>query len=164
MPLKRLINWLYPEDDEEELEGQEHAASVPAPIQDTPTRRPQRGPLMLRGASDGGMEIRHPRNLDDRMVVGMDLKQRRLVTLDLTRLPDAEARYFLEFIYGVVFALDATAEKVTDGIYLLAPHGVAVRNDTEQEAEAEFAVAAKRASARVGSSRDQQEELFWQGG
>lgn len=101
------------------------------------------------------MEIRHPRNLDDRMAIGMDLKHRRMVTLDLTHLPEADARYFLEFIYGVVFALDATAEKVTDGIYLLAPRGVSVRNDAETQS-----VEPARAAGRSG--RDAQEELFWQ--
>lgn len=104
------------------------------------------------------MEIRHPRNLDDRMAIGMDLKHRRMVTLDLTHLPDTEARFFLEFIYGVVFALDATAEKVTDGIYLLAPPGVSVRNDVE-----ELPDEPQRAAGRAGrSSREVQEELFWQ--
>ena len=97
------------------------------------------------------------------MAIGMDLKHRRLVTLDLTRLPDSEARYFLEFIYGVVFALDATAEKVTDGIYLLAPHGVAVRNDSGDSDDEETPPTAGRPSGRA-SSRDRQDELFWQGG
>lgn len=164
MPLKRLINWLYPEDDEEELDGQEQAAPAPTPVQDVPAKRPQRGPILLRSSGDGGMEIRHPRNLDDRMAIGMDLKHRRMVTLDLTRLPDADARYFLEFIYGVVFALDATAEKVTDGIYLLAPHGVAVRNDSEQPEETDFVAKASGRVSRATSAQDRQEELFWQGG
>jgi len=167
MPLKRLINWLYPEDEEEELDSQEQAAPAPTtPVQETPSRRSQRdrGPLVLRGSNDGGMEIRHPRNLDDRMEIGMDLKHRRMVTLDLTRLPDADARYFLEFIYGVVFALDATAEKVTDGIYLLAPHGVAVRNDVEEDAMEDTVKATAGRTTTPSSSRSRQDELFWQGG
>ncbi len=161
MPFKRLINWLYPEDDEDELESHEEMPPPPAQAQDLPARKAQRGPLLLRSSSDGGMEIRHPRTLDDRMAIGMDLKHRRLVTLDLTRLPDSEARYFLEFIYGVVFALDATAEKVTTGIYLLAPHGVPVRNDGAAEEEAPEA--ANRPTGRA-TSREKQDELFWQGG
>lgn len=106
------------------------------------------------------MEIRHPRNLDDRMAIGMDLKHRRMVTLDLTHLPESDARYFLEFIYGVVFALDATAEKVSDGIYLLAPNGVSVRNDVETLPPE----SSKLGARKTGATRDVQEELFWQGG
>jgi len=162
MPLKRLINWLYPEDDEEELASHEEMTPAPPPpAHDIPARRSQRGPMLLRSSSDGGMEIRHPRNMDDRMAIGVDLKQRRLVTLDLTRLPDSEARYFLEFIYGVVFALDATAVKVNNGIYLLAPHGVAVRNDSE--ATDDLPGAAARSTGRT-SAHDTQDERFWQGG
>ncbi len=163
MPLKRLMNWLYPEEDEADLEMQDDLAPSPTPAAEAPLKRSSRGTLVLRNSADGGMEIRHPRNLDDRMAVGMDLKHRRMVTLDLTRLPDSEARYFLEFIYGVVFALDATAEKVTDGIYLLAPHGVSVNNDTEIEGDPAPAPPAGRTTTRT-SARDRQEELFWQGG
>lgn len=158
-PLKKVFDWLNAQDvTDEEHDDMEMSASNPTSAVDRDQKR-QRGPLVLRTGNDGGMEIRHPRNLDDRMAIGMDLKHRRLVTLDLTQLPDAEARFFLEFIYGVVFALDATAEKVTDGIYLLAPRGVAVRNDADNDSELP---AAKHAS-RAAKPRDVQEEMFWQG-
>lgn len=105
------------------------------------------------------MEIRHPRSLEERMTIGLDLKQRRTVALDLSRLPDTEARYFLEFVYGVVFALDASAVKVNEGFYILAPHGVDVRNDDEAQ---EPATGSYTASTTTAGRRDSQEELFWQ--
>jgi len=166
-PVKRFFSWLNAEDVDEDGEQMEQLSASPAP--DVTSRRQQqqqqqqppsqRGPLHLRGTNDGGMEIRHPRGLEERMTVGLDLKQRRMVTLDLTRLPDAEARYFLEFMYGVIFALDATAEKVTDGIYLLAPRGVNVRNDADGEPGIATSTAAPTDRR---SGRDGQEELFWQ--
>ena len=159
-PMKWLTSWLNVEEDEEEFENVESNVDTPSPAA-SPKR--QRGPLVLHNTSEGGMEIRHPRSLEDRMAVGMDLKQRRMVTLDLTKLPEADARYFLEFIYGVVFALDATAEKVTDGIYLLAPRGVSVRNDGEMESEPAPQAAPRVATRAAGVTRDVQEELFWQG-
>lgn len=155
-PLRKIVDWFNAQDLVDEYEEEE---APPAPAPSAQTQKRQRH-LTLRSASEGGMEIRHPRNLDDRTVVGMDLKHRRMVTLDLTHLPEADARVFLEFIYGVVFALDANVVKVTDGIYLLAPQGVSVRNDAEEQPE-EPTRAASRAAGR--SSRDEQEELFWQG-
>jgi cell division inhibitor SepF len=158
----RVKSWLNAEDVVEETQPVESTAP-PTP---EPHNKRQRGPLVLRTTGEQGMVIRHPRSLDDRMAIGMDLKQKRMVTLDLTRLPDSETRrYFLEFIYGVVFALDATAEKVTDGIYLLAPNGVDVNNDEHQEPELDAPAAAKvtprtRAGRETGEG---QEELFWQG-
>jgi FtsZ-interacting cell division protein YlmF len=155
-PLRKIVDWFNAQDIvDEEFDDTEPTSPQASPDQ---TQKRQRH-LTLRGSSEGGMEIRHPRNLDDRMAIGMDLKHRRMVTLDLTHLPDADARFFLEFIYGVVFALDATAEKVTDGIYLLAPRGISVRNDTE-----ETPGEPTRTAGRAGrSSRgDVQEELFWQ--
>jgi cell division inhibitor SepF len=156
------MSWLNAEDEEEEFDAMDTTSTSPAPT--TPPSKRQRGPLTLHGNNEGGMEIRHPRSLEDRMAIGMDLKQRRMVTLDLTKLPDPDARIFLEFIYGVVFALDATAEKVTEGIYLLAPRGVSVRNDTESAdkltSTATPSFAAPRAANTVSASKD---ELFWQG-
>lgn len=157
-PLKKFMSWLNCEDEEEEFDVMETPTPSPAPTA-TPSKR-QRGPLTLHSGNEGGMEIRHPRTLDDRMAIGMDLKQRRMVTLDLTRLPENEAKPFLEFVYGVVFALDATAEKVTEGIYLLAPRGVSVHNDTEAS-ESPLTVFSTARLPSVPSSG--QEELFWQG-
>ncbi len=152
-PLRKIIDWFNASDVVDSGPGDGEPTAPPAPAPDPPQKR-QRGPLTLRTTTEGGLEIRHPRSLDERLVVGEDLKCRRLVTLDLTGLPEGEARYFLEFIYGVVFALDATAEKVTDNIYLLAPPGVSVHNNT---------VPADAAVAAAGRSRgrDVQEESFW---
>jgi cell division inhibitor SepF len=158
--LRKFKSWLNADDtDDEEYDTMETtpmaSASAPAPA---PKR--QRGPLTLQSNSEGGMEIRHPRTLDERMDIGTDLKQRRMVTLDLTRLPDADARPFLEFVYGVVFALDATAEKVTEGIYLLAPRGIFVHNDSESSAPT-TTYTSSRVTLAAGGGK--QEELFWQG-
>ena len=160
-PLRKIVDWFNAQD----VVNDDIGDGDPIPQQTPPdqhTKRP-RSPLVLRDRSEGGMEIRHPRHLDDRMEIGVDLKHRRMVTLDLTHLPESDARYFLEFIYGVVFALDATAEKVTDGIYLLAPRGISVRNDTEDAAvEPASRLAVGRTSGQP-AARDVQEELFWQG-
>ena len=157
-PLTKIMDWFNAQDvADEELDEME---PIPPPPAQDAHKKPQRGPLVLRPGAEGGMEIRHPHNLDDRMAIGMDLKHRRTVALDLTKMPDGEARYFLEFIYGVVFALDATAEKITDGIYLLAPRGVSVRNDVAID-DTETMVGTSPLSRTAANGRTQ-EELFWQ--
>ena len=166
-PLSKIVDWFNAQDIAEDEMDEVEPVTTHAP-QD-PQQKRQRGPLVLRPGGEAGMEIRHPRTLDDRLAIGMDLKHRRTVALDLTRMADADARYFLEFIYGVVFALDATAVKVTDGIYLLAPRGVSVHNDGEVDIPADSptvkaAAAATAAAPRTRPGRDTQEELFWQGG
>ena len=158
-PFKKIISWLNADDDEEEFDAtMDTMTPPPSSAQPAPPPKRQRGPLTLHSGNEGGMEIRHPRSLEDRKTIGLDLKQRRMVALDLSTLPDTDARYFLEFVYGVIFALDATAVKVSEGFYILAPRGVEVRNDIEvPEAAAGFTAA--RASS---FGRDEQDELFWQ--
>ncbi len=159
-PFARFKNWLNAVDDVDgypiDSIGEVPNSSFTDPSS-TPPRR-QRGNLTLQRTAEGGMEIRHPQTLEDRKSIGTDLKLRRMVTLDLTRLPDGEARYFLEFVYGVVFALDATAEKVNEGIYLLAPRGISVRNDTEDEPEKPLT-----SSHQSGMGRGEQSETYWLG-
>jgi cell division inhibitor SepF len=165
-PLKRFVSWLTVDEEDEESEQpetQEPTSTVSAAATPPPSRRQrERGPLVLQERSEGGVEIRHPRSLDDRMAIGMDLKQRRMVTLDLTRLPESEAAYFLEFVYGVVFALDATVEKVTEGIFFLAPRGVAIRNDGDAPTATSARTAAGSRIVDRLASASAQEESFWQ--
>jgi cell division inhibitor SepF len=151
------------EEDEEEMELVDeptpHAPNAPR------SQKPRRSPLVLHQRDEGTMAIRHPRSLDDRMVVGLDLKQRRTVTLDLTHLSDADARYFFEFICGVVFALDAMVETVTDNIYLLVPRGVAVHNDEEKpEPVLTSRPTTRTAAPRAAAGGDGQTDLFWHSG
>lgn len=155
-PLRKIIDWFNASDIvEEEPTGGDPMTPPPASAAPEPSQKRQRGTLMLRNTTEGGMQIRHPRTLDDRLEVVTDLKHRRMVTLDLTHLPDGTSRYFLEFVYGVVHALDATMEMIADDIYLLAPAGVLVQNTT-------VPTDTPAPSPRV-RERDVASEVFWQG-
>jgi cell division inhibitor SepF len=163
-PMKWIKDLIVGSDEEDEELAQMSQEAPPSPSLPSQQKRSrERVPLSLATERpEGGVEIRHPRTLDDRMAVGMDLKQRRMVALDLTKLPDGEAAYFLEFISGVVFALDAEIEKVTDGIFFLAPRGIAVRSDKEAEPTSTV-----RSSFRFPAIEPVPEtaggDLFWQG-
>jgi cell division inhibitor SepF len=169
-PLTKLVRWFSGYDETEDGPDVDDTTE-PTTTKDQPRKHQrERGPLVLQDRDNVAMQIRHPRTLEDRMLVGMDLKQRRTVTLDLTRLPDADARYFFEFVLGVIYALDATAEKVTEGIYLLIPRGVSFNNDQDAgdapAATERPATPVSRSSRAAGSAtrNDGQEELFWHGG
>jgi len=165
-PLKWVINWLNADDEEEDPDTMSTSNQPPTSTKATPQSAPrrQRGPMMLHHDREGGMEIRHPRSMDERMVVGNDLKQRRIVTLDLTKLSELDARYFLEFVYGVAFALDAAVEKVTDGIFLIIPRGIAVHNDIEADViEPTVGTTSRVPTGAASSVGAEQEEFFWAG-
>jgi FtsZ-interacting cell division protein YlmF len=155
----KFKNWLNAVDEDEEDDSvmDTTTSSTHEPTSAPPKR--SRSNLILHGNAEGGMEIRHPHSLEERNAIGADLKQRRMVTLDLSQLPDGDARYFLEFVYGVVFALDATVENVHEEIYLLAPRGISVRND-KVDAPVKPSYSSSRTS---GLGRGEHEEKFWQG-
>jgi FtsZ-interacting cell division protein YlmF len=162
-------NFLGFDEDEEDLD----TVDPPMPTNSTPAPAPaqrRRGAMMLPERPSPSVGVRHPRSLDDRHDVGLLLKQRRVVTLDLTRLSEQDQGYFLAFIYGVVFALDANIEKITEAIYQLTPNGIGIDNEdagvsasgAPQPPFAPRATAAASSRAAAGG-RDGQEELFWQG-
>lgn len=163
-PFRRMWDFLNAYEEDEDLEPMTHTSNTPQPPA-SPKQR-QRANLTLHTSQDGGMTIRHPRNMDDRKLVGDDLRHRRIVTLDLTGLSDTDARLFLEFISGVAYALDADMKKVHDGIFLIIPRGIVLHTDTDETAE----VPAEKSNftgsrinmPKINLRGADQEELFWQ--
>ncbi|MEI6519949.1 MAG: cell division protein SepF [bacterium] len=72
--------------------------------------------------------VRHPRTHDECREVGRDLKSGKSVVLDLSALHDAEAQKFIDFVSGVVFALDGELCPVHGRVYIAAPKGIKVDN------------------------------------
>lgn len=162
-PFKRIMDFFDAYDDDEDVEPMTPTSQAPtaAPTQ---AQKRQRGNLTLHNTPDGGMTIRHPQHMDDRLQAGEDMRRRRIVTLDLTRLSDTDARLFLEFVSGVAFALEADMKKVHDSIFLIIPRGIAIHNDVEDESAPlteTSSFTARTASSKVNLRADQ-EELFWQ--
>ena len=58
-----------------------------------------------------------------------NLKGRRPVVLNLENLDSTEARRTVDFLSGVVFALNGTSQKISNHIFVFAPSGVSLSSD-----------------------------------
>jgi cell division inhibitor SepF len=102
--------------------------------------------------------VRHPRTHDECREVGRDLKSGKSVVLDLSALHDAEAQKFIDFVSGVVFALDGELCPVHGRVYIAAPKGIKVDNKTQNnEATDDLGVFnASKTKTTTGS------DVYWQ--
>ena len=57
------------------------------------------------------------------------LKGRRPVVVNLENLDAAEARRTVDFLSGVVFALNGTSQKISNHIFVFAPSGVSLSSE-----------------------------------
>lgn len=77
------------------------------------------------------MIVYHPVCYDDAQAIVDNLKNRRPVIVNMEELDGACAQRVLDFLLGAIYATNGTANKVSRGIFLFAPHDVAVEDTVE---------------------------------
>jgi len=122
--LERVKGWLFAEDDGDE---------VMAPARAETGARPR---LLLHPRQDE-IFVRWPKSLDDAQVCADCLKARRPVIVNLKVLEEHKARRVLDFLGGVVYAIDGHLEQAGDGIYILAAANMLITSETDDRATAE---------------------------
>ena len=77
------------------------------------------------------MIVYHPVCYDDAQTIVDNLKNRRPVIVNMEELDGTTAQRVLDFLLGAIYATNGTATKVSRGIFLFAPHDVAVEDTVE---------------------------------
>lgn len=72
----------------------------------------------------------HPRTYNDAKTIGESFREGVPVIMNLTDMPDADAKRLVDFSAGLVFGLRGSIERVTSKVFLLSPAHVEV---TEQQ-------------------------------
>jgi cell division inhibitor SepF len=133
----RLVSLFYeppPEDDViDPPRASEPVRTVPPPELAEKT-----GPLhMLRSARGdyGGMPVvlARPRNMEDATTVAERVKDRVPVIMNLEGVDDATARRVVDFIGGVVFALDGSLRKSGRAVFVCTPSDIPVEELRTQQ-------------------------------
>lgn len=119
--LERVKGWLFAEDDGGEAPAPMHAA-------DSANR-----PRLLFNPRHDEIFVRWPKSLDDAQVCADCLKARRPVVVNLKALEDYKARRVLDFLGGVVYAIDGHMEQAGDGIYILAPGNMLITAEGDEQ-------------------------------
>lgn len=90
-------------------------------------------------AKDGSMRLDssikivnfEPRSYEEGETIGAHLKQKRACVINLHRLPSDERQRVVDFLCGVVFALDGTSKQVGESVILCSPRELGVSGDID---------------------------------
>lgn len=127
------------EEEEEEVQPAAAPAAAPAPVAKTAPSR------STGGISSGAaleMKVIKPERFDEVRMIGEHLLARRTVVLNLEETNKETTRRIIDFLGGVVFAIDGQVKKVANATYVVTPKNVDVSGE-QSEPAAEEAPAAK---------------------
>lgn len=130
MAFEKLKNFIAPvdEDDDEEYEEEEEEVT---PVQPQPAAKPvstyeSQKTQVNRIPTDAQMVLFEPRSFEEAEEIARHLKQRRACVVNLHRLQREYAQRTIDFLTGVVFALDGTIQKIGHNVILCTPKSVSV--------------------------------------
>jgi cell division inhibitor SepF len=84
------------------------------------------------------MIVYHPVCYDDAQNIVDNLKNRRPVIVNMEELEGSCAQRVLDFLLGAIYALNGTVNKISRGIFLVAPHDVDVEDTAEDTGYSEM--------------------------
>jgi cell division inhibitor SepF len=121
----------------EEVDEYEEDAQEPEWEPEVAKRR-RAGLVSLPGAhrqQAGGVRVvvMHPRSLEDGQNIADQIKGRRPVIVNLDLADERSGQRLLNFLSGVVYALDGSLRKVGDGIFLATPSNVEVASEDHDD-------------------------------
>ena len=134
----RFLNFIGLEESEEE-EGILGEQTEQQPARREPRSRRRENALVGGGEAQPipqnmasmKMIVYHPVCYDDAQTIVDNLKNRRPVIVNMEELDGNTAQRVLDFLLGAIYATNGTANKVSSGIFLFAPHDVAVEDTVE---------------------------------
>ena len=116
----------YEEEEEEEV--------APAPAQQAKAA-PAPAARATGGISSGAaleMKVVKPERFDEVKVVGEHLLARRTVVLNLEETNKETTKRIIDFLCGVVFAIDGQVKKVANATYVVTPKNVDVSGEQSE--------------------------------
>ncbi len=74
-----------------------------------------------------------PDNFEEAPSIVDDLKNRKPVIINLESIDPELAKKFFNFLNGAIYALDGNIQKVSSGIFILAPNNVDISGNIKEE-------------------------------
>lgn len=122
----------YEENDEfEEVEDKEESAEVESMF--TSRKSNQNKVVNIHTTTSAKVVIVKPRDYEEATNICDNLKNRKIVVVNISLLESKVAQRLLDFISGASYALGGELQEVEKGVYILSPSNVEVTNDLKSE-------------------------------
>lgn len=136
----RFLNFIGLEETEEEDVLRDEPQQEQQPQKREPRSRRRDNALMGGGEAQPvpsnmaamKMIVYHPVCYDDAQNIVDNLKNRRPVIVNMEELDGACAQRVLDFLLGAIYAVNGTINKISRGIFLVAPRDVDVEDTGEE--------------------------------
>lgn len=128
---KKFQDFINPidEDDEEYIELEGHETAM---LSDYESKS---GKSVSQIKTDAKMVLFEPRTFEESEEVARHLKERRAAVVNLHRLPANFAQRTIDFLTGVVFALDGTIQKIGHNVILCTPRTIGISGEISFDLE-----------------------------
>ena len=134
--LNKMLNFVGWESEEEEmLEEQEPTKEEllqPQFLQNQ-SKKQQGKVVNIHSANQFKVVIMQPDTFDDAQDICDHLKNKKPVVINLEGVEKEDAQRIIDFLSGSVYALDGNIQKVSAGIFLIAPNNVDIMGDYKDE-------------------------------
>lgn len=134
--LNKVLNFVGWEGEEEELEGEElemdNAVTQPQFLGSS-SKKQQSKVVNIHSTSQFKVVIMQPESFDDAQDICDHLKSKKPVVVNLEDIEKELAQRIIDFLSGSVYALDGNIQKVSNGIFLIAPNNVDIMSDFKEE-------------------------------
>lgn len=77
--------------------------------------------------------LSNPAGFSEVEEIGSHLKNKRPVVVNLEEVETSEAKRIIDFLSGVIFALNGSSQKVNNSIFVFVPHGVTLNSLQHKE-------------------------------
>lgn len=91
--------------------------------------------MKLHQSSQMKMVVMQPGSFEEARDIANHIKNRKPVIMNLESVDKAIARRIVDFLSGAVYALDGNIQKVSNGIFLIAPLNVDIMSDAATGAD-----------------------------
>lgn len=133
--LNKMLNFVGWED-EEEMDEQEEPVkdelSQPQFLQSS-SKKQQNKVVNIHSSSQFKLVVMQPESFDDSQDICDHLKNKKPVVVNLEDVDKELAQRIVDFLSGAVYALDGNIQKVSVGIFVIAPNNVDIMGDFKDE-------------------------------
>jgi cell division inhibitor SepF len=135
--LNKMLNLVGWETEEEEEEIQEETVEEkyqPPQYLQTFAKKPQNNKIVnIHSNNQFKVVIMQPESFDDAREVCDQLKNKKPVVVNLEGLTKETAQRVIDFLSGSVYALDGDIQRVSAGIYMIAPSNVDIMSNFRED-------------------------------
>lgn len=129
--INKMLNFVGLENSEEEEEEIEKQEMIEEDMTSLPNKRSKI--VNIHTTAQLKVVVMQPDSFDDAQDIADHLKSKKPVVINLENVDKDIARRIVDFLGGAVYAVDGNIQKVSNGIFLIAPYNVDIMGDFKDE-------------------------------